>query len=77
MKARRLIGSAIGTLFITLIVSANAAHAQTLSTEGPYCPDLAPFGGRYVSSEIRDGRHYDTYLVPNFLGWKVDRVSCP
>jgi hypothetical protein len=77
MKTIRLIGSAAGMLLIALVMSTGAAHAQTLGAAGPHCPDRAPLAARYLSTTFEDGRYYDFYLVPFFLGFKTERVACP
>jgi hypothetical protein len=77
MKAIRLIGSATGALLIALVLSTGAAHARTMSSGVPYCPDLAPLFGAYIGSTVSNGRYYDIYRVPNLLGFEFKWVACP
>lgn len=77
MNVIRLIGSTVGALVIALVMSTSAAQAQTVSADGPYCPNSAPLTGRYIGSTVSEGRYYDIYLVPFFLGYQTQRVACP
>jgi hypothetical protein len=70
-------GAALAVLLGGSPASAHGTGSAGQLAEGPYCPERAPFGGKYVFSLTgSDGHHYDVYTGLPFSPFGQEIIDC-